>query len=57
VKPWRQEVSMLVFMIVSKQFSFGYDYLLNKHHPERAAFDWVQQYISQFGGDPSKVVL
>jgi hypothetical protein len=24
---------------------------------ERAAFYWVKEYISQFGGDPNKVIL
>jgi acetylcholinesterase len=29
----------------------------NSYHPERLALRWVQKYISQFGGDPTKVTM
>ena len=51
----RSEIS--VYTIVSDAFTFDRPIANELLLPEREAMRWVQKYIRQFGGDPSKVTM
>jgi hypothetical protein len=46
-----------VYTIVSNAFTFNRPIVNELLLLEREAMRWVQKYIRQFGGDPSKVTM
>lgn len=52
-----RRLAISVYTIVSDAFMFDRPIANELLLPEREAMRWVQKYIRQFGGDPSKVTM